>query len=250
MDSDLVSSRSSQDEMEQQPKGELLPSFLHPLNLDAITAKLECVTFSSDIFNICLLIDKKINELARVQFSCPKDKDKMIQLILKIQEEARLKFQALKSQEISSEVSYFREITDAWGFNPSENHKEFQSVSKKFKKHQFKDSQNSKRQKIATSNRFDAFSDDESIDMQTSPQKVSDINCPSNSNSQQNGIPSSLPTTSNITKKVKMPPITIDNPINTTALIKELQFTGIKLTARLTGNSMAGYISKEDISKG
>ncbi|GFT24608.1 hypothetical protein NPIL_285481 [Nephila pilipes] len=117
MDSDLVSSKSSQDEMEQQPK------------------------------------DKKINELPRVQFSCPKDKDKMIQLILKIQEEARLKFQALKSQEISSEVSYFREITDAWGLNPSENHKEFQPVLKKSKTHQFKDSQNAKRKKKATSSR-------------------------------------------------------------------------------------------------
>ncbi|GFT29856.1 hypothetical protein NPIL_601821 [Nephila pilipes] len=78
--------------------------------------------------------DEKMNDLPRVQFSCPKDKDEVIKLILKIQEEARLKFRALKSQGISSEVSYFREITDAWGLNPSENHKEFQPVSKKSKK--------------------------------------------------------------------------------------------------------------------
>ncbi|GFS29393.1 hypothetical protein NPIL_586561 [Nephila pilipes] len=93
MDSDLVNSNSSQDEMEQQPEG---PSFLQSLNLDAITVKLECSTFSSDIFNICLLIDEKINELPRVQFSCLRDKDEMNKLILKIQEEVRLKFQALK----------------------------------------------------------------------------------------------------------------------------------------------------------
>ncbi|GFS36754.1 hypothetical protein NPIL_705101 [Nephila pilipes] len=98
MDSDLINSKSSQDEMEQQPK------------------------------------DEKINGLPRVQFSCPTDKDKMIKLILKIQEEARLNFQVLKSQEISSKVFYFREITDAWGLNPSENQKEFQPVSNKSKK--------------------------------------------------------------------------------------------------------------------
>ncbi|GFT29859.1 hypothetical protein NPIL_601831 [Nephila pilipes] len=75
--------------------------------------------------------------------------------------------------------------------------------------------------------------------MQTSSQNVSDNNCSSNSYSQQNGIPSPLPTTSNFTKKVEVPPITIDNPVDRAALLKELQqITGIKLTARLTRNSL------------
>ncbi|GFU44246.1 hypothetical protein NPIL_259401 [Nephila pilipes] len=70
---------------------------------------------------------------------------------------------------------------------------------KKSKKHQFKDSQSGK--KLLQSYRFDALSDDESIDMQTSYQNVSDNNC--SSNTQQNRVPPSPPTTSNITKKTK-----------------------------------------------
>ncbi|GFT88934.1 hypothetical protein NPIL_58111 [Nephila pilipes] len=60
-------------------------------------------------------------------------------------------------------------------------------------------------------------------------QQPKDNNCSYNSNSQQNRVSTPLPTTSNITKKVK-PPITIYNPINTAVLIKEIQqITGIKL---------------------
>ncbi|GFT89830.1 hypothetical protein NPIL_681851 [Nephila pilipes] len=84
---------------------------------------------------------------------------------------------------------------------------------------------------------------DESIDMQTSPQNVSDNNCSSNPNSQKNRLPTPLPTTSNIIKKIKVPPITIDNLINTAAFIKELQqVTTIKQSARSAGNSLKLFL--------
>ncbi|GFT44791.1 hypothetical protein NPIL_175001 [Nephila pilipes] len=88
--------------------------------------------------------------------------------------------------------------------------------------------------------------DDESIDMQSSPQlffKLQITTALQTPTHNKIGYPTSLPTTSNITKKVKLPPITKDNPINTAALIKEIQqITGIKLTTRLAGNSLKLFL--------
>ncbi|GFS95912.1 hypothetical protein NPIL_109551 [Nephila pilipes] len=132
--------------------GKSLHFFIKTLNLDAINIEVETAKFSSDILKICLFLDEKLNQLDRIKFNSPHDKSELFKQLSNLLEEARCKFHTLKTKEIALEVSFFKEITQAWGMN-TENKNEFKEVKKSKKKSSPIKSQQPKRQKNRRNNR-------------------------------------------------------------------------------------------------
>ncbi|GFT98022.1 hypothetical protein NPIL_21521 [Nephila pilipes] len=129
MDTDNDDASNPSLEKAEPNTGESLHLFIKMLNLDAINIELETAKFSSDIFNICILLDEKLNQLDSIKFSSPQDKSEFFEELNNLLEKARCKFHTLKTNEIASEVSFFKEVSQAWGMN-TENKNEFKEVKK------------------------------------------------------------------------------------------------------------------------
>ncbi|GFU59956.1 hypothetical protein NPIL_237581 [Nephila pilipes] len=187
MDTDNDDASNPSLEKAEPNTGESLHLFIKMLNLDAINIELETAKFSSDIFKICILLDEKLNQLDSIKFSSPQDKSELFEELNNLLEKARCKFHTLKTNEIASEVSFFKEVSQAWGMN-TENKNEFKEVKKSKKKSSPIKSQQPKRQKTERTtelkNKFQALSSSDE-EMQSIPSSAStqpsNLNQPSTS---------------------------------------------------------------------
>ncbi|GFT40465.1 hypothetical protein NPIL_296841 [Nephila pilipes] len=128
MDTDNDNASNPSLEKAEPNTGESLHFFIKMLNLDAINIELEIAKFLSDIFKICIFLDEKLNQLDSIKFNNRHGKSEVFEQLSNLLEKARCKH-TLKTNKIASEVSFFKEISQAWGLN-TENKNEFKEVKK------------------------------------------------------------------------------------------------------------------------
>ncbi|GFT52189.1 uncharacterized protein NPIL_495871, partial [Nephila pilipes] len=101
------------------PSGESLESFLESVRVDALRANLSSIQNSSDYLSIAIFAENKLNCLSNFMFPDINVSNNISVDLIKIIEEARLKFSILKHQEMKDDLNQFTNLCQSWGIqNP------------------------------------------------------------------------------------------------------------------------------------
>ncbi|GFT27781.1 hypothetical protein NPIL_575491 [Nephila pilipes] len=102
------------------PSGESLESFLESVRVDALRANLSSIQNSSDYLSIAIFAENKLNCLSNFMFPDINVSNNISVDLIKIIEEARLKFSILKHQEMKDDLNQFTNLCQSWGIqNPA-----------------------------------------------------------------------------------------------------------------------------------
>ncbi|GFS57602.1 hypothetical protein NPIL_4251 [Nephila pilipes] len=102
------------------PSGESLESFLESVRVDALRANLSSIQNSSDYLSIAIFAENKLNCLSNFMFPDINVSNNISVDLIKIIEEARLKFSILKHQEMKDDLNQFTNLCLSWGIqNPA-----------------------------------------------------------------------------------------------------------------------------------
>ncbi|GFS91033.1 hypothetical protein NPIL_569121 [Nephila pilipes] len=94
------------------PSGESLESFLVSVRVDALGANLSSIQNSSDYLSIAIFAENKLNYLSNFMFPDINVSNNISVNLIKIIEEARLKFCLLKHQEMKDDLNQFMPIME------------------------------------------------------------------------------------------------------------------------------------------
>ncbi|GFS79753.1 hypothetical protein NPIL_685151, partial [Nephila pilipes] len=102
------------------PSGESLESFLESVRVDALRANLSSIQNSSDYLSIAIFAENKLNCLSNFMFPDINVSNNISVDLIKIIEEAILKFSILKHQEMKDDLNQFTNLCQSWGIqNPA-----------------------------------------------------------------------------------------------------------------------------------
>ncbi|GFS78762.1 uncharacterized protein NPIL_585391 [Nephila pilipes] len=102
------------------PSGESLESCLESVRVDALRANLSSIQNSSDYLSIAIFAENKLNCLSNFMFPDINVSNNISVDLIKIIEEARLKFSILKHQEMKDDLNQFTNLCQSWGIqNPA-----------------------------------------------------------------------------------------------------------------------------------
>ncbi|GFU25339.1 hypothetical protein NPIL_124211, partial [Nephila pilipes] len=180
----------------------------------------------------CLHADSKIAEylhsIPQINFLNQEEKNEYSAHLCTIQEEVRSKFNLFKTNELRQETEKFQNLINSWGLPDSARPPLFQQQSRRKNSTPIK-TPTAKKQRTTTDatecqNRFETLAIEESVEEIEIDDPTDEVVTPAPA------------------KKTYAPPITIDNVINSAALLKKLkELTGIKLVAKLIGTSLRIY---------
>ncbi|GFT91059.1 uncharacterized protein NPIL_15811 [Nephila pilipes] len=252
------------------PSSESLESFLESVRVDALRANLSSIQNSSDYLSITIFAENKLNCLSNFMFPDINVSNNISVDLIKIIEEARLKFSILKHQEMKDDLNQFTNLCQSWGIQKPATQTPF-VLAKLRQRRNSLPGETSKKQKLEATtcqNKFSVLSIedppeelqiDEPLPPSPTPEKTTTkpkkkhgpSKKPASLANKQPPAPTPVITaaqiaqlsTSTATRSIRIipnqqmlpkpltaPPITIDNVVNSSALLRELQtITSLKL---------------------
>ncbi|GFT19394.1 uncharacterized protein NPIL_29141 [Nephila pilipes] len=139
------------------PSGESLESFLESVRVDALRANLSSIQNSSDYLSIAIFAENKLNCLSNFMFPDINVSNNISVDLIKIIEEARLKFSILKHQEMKDDLNQFTNLCQSWGIQNPATQTPFVLAKPRQRKNSLPD-ETSKKQKLEATTCQNKFS--------------------------------------------------------------------------------------------